>query len=270
MRLRGLRVVLGMEKTVIEVIDVTLAFNSGAPPELERINLAIKEREIVTLVGPSGCGKSTLLRLIAGVLTPTFGEIKVFGKKEIPGWSGLSFVPQASLLFPWRTVLANVRLPLEIKGGLSEAEMNKKARAALNLANLTGEEEKFPHQLSGGMQQRAALARALVGDARLLLLDEPFAALDAMTRSQLHLELLRVQNGMGITVLLVTHNIFEAVFLSHRVLVMGEKPGCILGEVPVDIEFPRTLEILATPKFSSLVGKVQELLKTGWCPSNGK
>jgi NitT/TauT family transport system ATP-binding protein len=273
-----------MPVPVIEVKDVTLFFDSGrertrrarvrervrahsrvTTPELSGVNLQIKEGEIVNLVGPSGCGKSTLLRLICGVLTPTEGWIRVYGRKAVPGRSDLGFVPQDALLFPWRTVLANVRLPLEVKAGEKKGEeLNKKAREALRLANLEGVEEKYPYQLSGGMKQRAALARGLVTGNRILLLDEPFAALDDITRTQLQLELLNLQARMGSTILLVTHNIFEAVFLSGRVVVMGEKPGRILGEVVVDLDYPRNLRIMGTPGFSRKVGEVQAVLEKAW------
>jgi len=259
-----------MPAPVIDVKEVTLSFNSeparATPPELAGVNMQIYEGEIVSLVGPSGCGKSTLLRLICGVLPPTKGRIKVYGKKAVPGWSGLGFVPQDALLFPWRTVLANVRLPLEIKAGGKKRleELNEKAREALRLANLEGAEEKYPHQLSGGMKQRAALARGLVTGSRILLLDEPFAALDDITRTQLQLELLNLHSRMGSTILLVTHNIFEAVFLSGRVVVMGEKPGRILGEVKVDLDYPRDLRIMGTPEYGRKVGEVQALLEKAW------
>ncbi len=255
--------------SVIEVDRVSLAYQSGEPPELSDVNLTVGEGDFVSLVGPSGCGKSTLLRLIAGVLTPTAGTVAVFGERQIPGWSRLSFVPQDAALLPWRNVLANVRLPLELVPGVSEAAMNEKAYAALQLVNLSGVDNKYPSQLSGGMRQRVALARALVGQARLLLLDEPFAALDDISRNQLHLELLRIQKQTGITVLMVTHNIFEAVFLSQRVMVMGEKPGRILGSVAVDLPAERTLKLLGTPAFGSLVGAVQELLEQGWSDYHG-
>lgn len=255
---------MNRSEQVIDVEKLASVFEAGEEPELEGVDLQIYAGEIVSLVGPSGCGKSTLLRLIAGALKPTTGRIRVFGKDRIPGWSGLSLVPQDSLLLPWRTVLDNVRLPLELKGALSKELITVKAKEALALANLTGVDDKYPHQLSGGMKQRAALARALVGEARLLLLDEPFAALDAITRNQLHLELLRIWERTKITILLVTHNIFEAVFLSHRVLVMREKPGKIIAEVPVNLDFPRPLRLLGTSAFSSLVGKVQDILEEGW------
>jgi|SRR5690554_3297579 len=255
---------MNRSEKVIDVKKLTSVFEAGEEPELAGVDLQIYAGEIVSLVGPSGCGKSTLLRLIAGALKPTDGRIRVFGKDSIPGWSGLSLVPQEALLLPWRTVLDNVRLPLELKGDLSKELMTVKAKEALALANLTGVDDKYPHQLSGGMKQRAALARALVGEARLLLLDEPFAALDAITRNQLHLELLRIWESTKITILLVTHNIFEAVFLSHRVLVMREKPGKVIGEVPINLDFPRLLRLLGTSAFSSLVGEVQDFLEEGW------
>jgi NitT/TauT family transport system ATP-binding protein len=271
-----------MSEALIQLKDVTLAFTAGTLPELSGINLEIYPGEILSLVGPSGCGKSTLLRLISGVLGPTQGQITVFGKQAAPGWPGLGFVPQDSLLLPWRTVTANVQLPLEIKGkavGFSASraaskadgeDMERKVRKALELANLGDSGAKYPHQLSGGMRQRVALARALVGDTQVLLLDEPFAALDDLTRTQLHLELLDMQSRTGATILLVTHNIFEAVFLSGRVVVMGEKPGRILDEVPIDLNYPRSLKMIGDPQFGRLVSQVQDLLAEGWGDNYGK
>lgn len=262
-----------LAKTLITVEQVTLAYTADTPPELEGVDLKLGCGEILSLVGPSGCGKSTLLRLIAGVLKPTAGEIRIGDRKAFPGWPGLGFVPQDSLLFPWRTVLANVRLPLELKGKIAEAEMDRLARAALNLVNLNGVDDKYPHQLSGGMRQRAALARALVSKpedaaiAPILLLDEPFAALDEITRTQLHLELHRIQSQTGAAIILVTHNLFEAVFMSDRILVMGEKPGRILGEIPVDLPKPREIGLIATPGFSRLTGVVQTMLSQAFMES---
>lgn len=253
-------------RAVIEVNDVTLAFTPHCSPELDGVNLVVYEGEFLCLVGPSGCGKSTLLRLVAGVLTPDRGEVKVFGEKKPLNWSRLSVVPQDSLLLPWRKVLDNVLLPLELNDRRHDrAQWEARARAALRLVNLHGVEEKYPHQLSGGMRQRVALARALVGQAEILLLDEPFAALDALTRSQLHLEILRIRRQTPFTGLMVTHNIFEAVFLADRVVVMGEKPGRILGEIKIDLPYPRELKLMSTPEFAALVGSVQDLLEKGWC-----
>ncbi|MGE5604425.1 MAG: ABC transporter ATP-binding protein [Bacteroidota bacterium] len=254
----------------IEVRDASLAFTSPECPELNEVNLTVETGEIVSIVGPSGCGKSTLLRLIAGVLTPDSGEITVARSTEKTGWSNLSFVPQDSLLLPWRTVVANICLPLELHQSFTQSEILAKARKVLHLVNLTGVETKYPRELSGGMRQRAALARALVGDAAILLLDEPFAALDAFSRNQLHLELLRIQKQTGITILLVTHNIFEAVFLSDKVVVMGEKPGRALGEIRINLPKPRNLKMMSHPEFSRLVGIVQELLETGWGDYDGR
>lgn len=254
----------------IEVKNISLAFTSPECPELNDVNLTVETGQIVSIVGPSGCGKSTLLRLIAGVLAPDSGEITVARSGEKAGWSNLSFVPQDSLLLPWRTVLANVCLPLEIQRSFTQPEIQEKARKALQLVNLTGVEAKYPRELSGGMRQRAALARALVGDAAILLLDEPFAALDALSRNQLHLELLRIQSQTGITILLVTHNIFEAVFLSDNVVVMGEKPGRVLGEIGINLPKPRNLKVMSQPEFSRLVGMVQGLLETGWGDYDGR
>lgn len=260
---------MSMNKPIIRLHQVTLAFKADTLPELAGINLALYKGQIVSLVGPSGCGKSTLLRLISGVLAPTCGEVTVFQKKAAPGWPGLGFVPQDSLLLPWRTVTANVQLPLEIKG-YSRDVMEQKVKKALELANLGDSGNKYPHYLSGGMRQRVALARALVGDTQVLLLDEPFASLDDITRTQLHLELLQMQSRTGATILLVTHNIFEAVFLSGRVIVMGEKPGRILDEVIIDLKYPRTLKMIGDPEFGKYVNKVQDLLAEGWGDTYGK
>lgn len=253
-----------MNNQIIELKSVSLAFNPNELPEVSQVNLKIYGGELVSMVGPSGCGKSTLLRLIAGVLQPTAGEVLVAGDPTLSGWSKLSFVPQDSLLLPWRTVLANVRLPLELQNKTTEKEMNAKAQAALELVNLRDYQTKYPNELSGGMRQRVALARALVEQAQILLLDEPFAALDDLTRSQLHLELLQIREQTGITVLMVTHNIFEAVFLSDRIVVMGEKPGRILGEIPVNLPKPRHLKLMGTAEFGITVGQVQDLLAEGW------
>lgn len=258
-----------MTAPAIEVTHVSLAYTSIATPELHDIQLNIENGELVSIVGPSGCGKSSLLRMIAGVLEPTSGQIVISGKERERNWAELSFVPQDSLLLPWRTVLDNVCLPLELNRNTNHQTIQQKAREALALVNLSGVESKYPSQLSGGMRQRAALARALVGNARILLLDEPFAALDALTRNQLNLELLRIQSQTGITVVLVTHNIFEAVFLSDRVIVMGENPGRILGEIKISLPKPRTLKMIGTPEFSHWVGSVQDLLESGWGDHNG-
>ncbi|HOJ78970.1 MAG TPA: ABC transporter ATP-binding protein [Bacillota bacterium] len=256
-----------MKDSLIEIQDISLAFNDKNYPEIDHVNLEINTGEIVSLVGPSGCGKSTLLRLITGVLTPDSGSIIInqLTANSNTDSAFFGFVPQDSLLLPWRTVIENVYLPLEITAATNDKRLfEEKAQKTLSLVNLSGVETKYPQQLSGGMKQRVALARALIGNPKLLLLDEPFAALDAISRSQLHLELLKIQAQTRVTILLVTHNIFEAVFLSQRVLVMGEKPGRILGEVPITMPCPRTLKQLSLPEFGALVGKVQELLETGW------
>lgn len=253
-----------MTAPAIEVHHVSLAYTSIDTPELLDIHLSVEDGELVSIVGPSGCGKSSLLRMIAGVLEPTSGHIVISGNERKRGWAELSFVPQDSLLLPWRTVLDNVCLPLELARDTDQQTIRKKAQEALALVNLSGVESKYPRQLSGGMRQRAALARALVGNARILLLDEPFSALDALTRNQLNLELLRIQAQTGITIVLVTHNIFEAVFLSDRVIVMGENPGRILGEIKIPLPKPRTLKMIGTPEFSHWVGTIQDLLETGW------
>ena len=248
---------------MIKLTDVNLAYHKRTPLVLERINLEIGPREIVSLVGPSGCGKTTLLRLIAGTLVPQAGEVTVFGKKVTPGQHNLGFMPQDSLLFPWRTILANVRLPLELKSKEPESVINIKAKRALELVHLNGIEKKYPHQLSGGMIQRVALARALVNatEIHILLLDEPFASLDDLTRTKLNLELLRIQAQTGVAVLLVTHNLFEAIFLSHRVVVMGQKPGRILGEVSIPLEWPRSISMIGNQEFCQVMSTLRSWLE---------
>lgn len=249
----------------ITVNDLSFSFDDDISSELEHIDLNVNQGEIVCLIGPSGCGKSTLLRLISGVLTPKSGQILI---NDAPiathhTWADLSFVPQDALLLPWRTVRDNVQLPLELSEKCSLAERRERAHQVLKLVNLP-DEDKYPHQLSGGMRQRAALARALVDDSKILLLDEPFAALDAITRNQLLVELLRIRHQTGISVLMVTHNIFEAVFLADRVIIMSEKPGYIIDQISINLEQPRDLKIMGTPQFSNLVGKIQNSLEKAW------
>lgn len=232
---------------------------------LRAVSLAAREGEFVALVGPSGCGKTTLLRIMAGLIRPRQGTVLVEGQPLRAPRPDVGIVFQHANLMPWRTVLANVRLPLEIMG-MPRKEADARAREFTALVGLAGFENAYPRQLSGGMQQRVALARALVHNPRILLLDEPFGALDALTRERMNLELLRIWHHRRQTAIMVTHSIAEAVFVSDRVLVMTPRPGHIAGEVPIPLPRPRTLEMMASPEFGRLAQQVRKLVSAA---SNG-
>ncbi len=225
---------------------------------LREVSLTAREGEFVALVGPSGCGKSTLLRIVAGLIRPAKGQVWVEGNALSGPRPDVGMVFQHANLMPWRTVIANVRLPLEIMG-IPRAEADAQAREFIHLVGLAKFENAYPHQLSGGMQQRVALARALVHSPRLLLLDEPFAALDALTRERMNLELLRIWHYRQ-TALMVTHSIPEAVFIADRVLVMTPRPGHIAGEVKITLPRPRTLDMMAWPEFGQLAQHVRDMV----------
>lgn len=231
---------------------------------LRDVNLSVAAGEFVSLVGPSGCGKSTLLRLVAGLREVSSGVLQARGAR--PGEGGLrtAFVFQDPNLLPWRTVAGNIRLPLELSGDVhSSAEPQKLIADSLQLIGLSDEDAlKRPRQLSGGMRMRVSLARALVTNPELLLLDEPFAALDDILRQQLNEELQRIWWEKRWTGLFVTHNVAEAVFLSQRVLVMSRRPGTILGEVAVPFDYPRKPELRADARFAKLTGEVSTLLRS--------
>lgn len=252
-----------MSQDAVVCRGVTVSF-TGAANELEKINFTVKPGEYISVVGPSGCGKSTLLRVIAGLLTPTTGEVRVFGRSGPPPERGVGFVFQDPTLFPWRTALQNVALPLEIKG-VPKAERLDRAYQALRDVGLADSANLYPAELSGGMKQRVSLARALVEQSPLLLLDEPFAALDALRRERFTYELWRLGHKKGLTLIMVTHSISEAVWIAHRVLVMAEKPGRIIAEIPVDLPEKRDLSLLATPEFAAICGKVRSALANGGC-----
>jgi len=219
----------------------------------------VAEHEIVAIVGPNGCGKSTLLRVVSGLLAPDRGTVLAYDSTVAGVDPRVGLVFQEPRLLPWRDVLANVAFPLELAGmGRSEREM--RARSALELIGLESFAEAFPDQLSGGMAQRAALARALAPEPDVLLLDEPFSALDAMTRERLDQELLALWGQTGATIVLVTHSISEAVFLSDRVLVMSSRPGRVIAEVVVDAPRPRSLTGSAAAMFSTAADRVRAVL----------
>ncbi len=243
---------------LLEFRHVTKTYGDPADPlhALSDISFQIKREEFVCMVGPSGGGKSTLLRLIAGLLQPTSGEIRLDSKAVTGPSSRVGIVFQNINLMPWRTVLDNVALPLELAGEAKSIRYPV-ANEFIELVGLEGFADHYPHQLSGGMQQRAAIARTLAHDPEILLLDEPFGALDAITREHLNRELLRIQQLKQQTIFMVTHDINEAVFLSNRVLVLSQRPGVIKCDIPVPLPHPRTEDLLTNPDFLDLVRQVR-------------
>ncbi len=229
---------------------------------LQDVNLTIKPGEFVSLIGPSGCGKSTLLRLIANLIEPTGGDLTVNGKtpEEARLNRDYGMVFQAATLYRWRTVAKNVQLPLEIMG-YSRQERHKAAQSMLEMVELGDFGKHYPRQLSGGMQQRVAIARALVFEPQLLLMDEPFGALDEFTRERMNLEILRIWQQTNTTIVFVTHSIAEAVFLSSRIVVMSPRPGRITSIIDVDLPYPRVFETRDDPRYFELVSEVRELLR---------
>ncbi len=252
---------------VVSLNNVNKVFGGGNRPQtiaLKEINLEIQPREFVSLIGPSGCGKSTLLRTIGDLIPPSTGEVLVNGKPAHTARLNREYgmVFQAPVLFEWRTVLSNVELPLEIMR-VPKPERTQRAREMLRLVELSGFERHYPWQLSGGMQQRVAIARALSFRPQLLLMDEPFGALDEITRERMNAELLRIWHETQTTVVFVTHSIPEAVFLSTRVVVMSARPGRITDIIEIDLPYPRTFETREMPRFFDLVTEVREALRKG-------
>jgi NitT/TauT family transport system ATP-binding protein len=245
-------------------LDLTFRTNDGPVHALSDIDLQIQSGEFVSLIGPSGCGKTTLLRVIADLEKPTGGTILVNGVS--PEQARLSraygYVFQAAALYPWRTIGSNISLPLEVMG-FSQVERRERIAKNLELVNLGGFEKKFPWQLSGGMQQRASIARALSFDPDMLLMDEPFGALDEIVRDHLNEQLLKLWAQTQKTVVFVTHSIPEAVFLSTRIVVMSPRPGRIHDVIDCDLGNDRPLEIRETPKFLEIAHRVREGLRLG-------
>jgi NitT/TauT family transport system ATP-binding protein len=248
----------------LQGVGKTFESRAGATEALRDVCLSIGPGEFVSIIGPSGCGKSTLLRIVGDLVEPSLGSVTVNGKS--PRQARLSreygIVFQTPVLYEWRTVLENVRLPLEIIGG-SRTEQVERSRALLRLVGLEGFREHYPWQLSGGMQQRVAIARALVFSPSILLMDEPFGALDEMTRERLNLELLGVWSETSATALFVTHSIAEAVFLSDRVVVMSPQPGRVERIVDVDLPRPRSETTRGRARFFELITTVRESLCEG-------
>jgi NitT/TauT family transport system ATP-binding protein len=233
---------------------------------LSDISLDIHDGEFMTLLGPSGCGKSTFLRVVADLIKPTGGTMQVLDASPETARlrRDIGFVFQDAALLPWRTALQNVELPLEVARGKANTTRASRAtpRELLELVGLKGSENAYPHELSGGMRQRVAIARALVSDPKVLLMDEPFGALDEITRDRLNEELLRVWRELGMTVLFVTHSIYEAAFLGQRVLMLAANPGRIKEIVPVNLPADRALAIRETAPFVQLAARLRKLLET--------
>ena len=223
---------------------------------IERMDLDIPEGQFVTIVGPSGCGKSTFAKIVNGLLPATHGTIEV---RKAANGRDHAMVFQDSSLFPWYSVLSNVAYGLVCQG-VPKKEAQERAMPLIRLVGLDGFEQKYPYQLSGGMQQRANLARALTVDPELLIMDEPFAALDAQTRELMQAELLRIWNASHKTVLFITHQIDEAIFLSDRVVVMSARPGRIIADIAIDLPRPRELKVKRTPEFVAYEEKIWNLI----------
>lgn len=255
-----------MSEPVVHARELSLTFktNDGPVHALSNVSLDINQGDFVSFIGPSGCGKTTFLRVIADLETPTGGVVTVNGLS--PGEARLKraygYVFQAAGLYPWRTIGGNIRLPLEIMG-YSKAEKKARVASTLELVELEGFENKFPWQLSGGMQQRASIARALAFDADILLMDEPFGALDEIVRDHLNEQLLSLWLKTGKTIAFVTHSIPEAVFLSSKIVVMSPRPGRITDVIDSPLPGDRTLEIRDTPAFLEIAHRVREGLRAG-------
>jgi NitT/TauT family transport system ATP-binding protein len=254
------------QRLAIDVRNVSLTFETsdGKVDALSNVSLQVADGEFVSFIGPSGCGKTTMLRVIADLQQPTAGTLLVNGMSAEQARLArrYGYVFQAPALFPWRTIEKNLKLPLEVMG-FSDSEQRQRAARYLALVNLTGFERKFPWQLSGGMQQRVSIARALSFDPALLLMDEPFGALDEIVRDHLNEQLLQLWDKTGKTVLFVTHSIPEAVFLSSKIVVMSPRPGRIIDIIDCDFPRDRTLEIRETPEFLKIAQRVRVGLRAG-------
>jgi NitT/TauT family transport system ATP-binding protein len=241
----------------ISGVSKTYGSGEGRVQSLRPLDFHINDGEFFVIVGPSGCGKSTMLKMISGLLAPTTGEILVDGNKVTEPHGDVGIVFQNALLLPWRNILNNVLLPIDMKK-LPREKFILRAKELLKMVGLEGFEKKLPWQLSGGMQQRASICRALVHDPKIMMMDEPFGALDAMTREKMNVELSRIQRTTGKTVLLITHSIPEAVFLADKVLVMTERPGGIAAIYDVPLGRERTLDVMADPVFTELVSRIRK------------
>ena len=255
-----------LQPNVIEASNLHLSFetNDGPVNALSNVNLSIKKGDFVSFIGPSGCGKTTLLRVLADLDEPTSGVVTVNGvsPRDARMARAYGYVFQAAGLYPWRNISSNIKLPLEIMG-YSKSEQQSRVSKVLELVELVGFEKKFPWQLSGGMQQRASIARALAFDEDILLMDEPFGALDEIVRDHLNEQLLKLWKSTSKTICFVTHSIPEAVYLSTKIVVMSPRPGRIIDVIESDLPIDRPLEIRDSKKFIELSQRVREGLRSG-------
>jgi NitT/TauT family transport system ATP-binding protein len=253
------------EEPAVRLRDVTVRFTNerATTTALDRISIEVPRGGFLTLLGPSGCGKSTLLRVVADLIAATSGDITVLGGSAATARArrDIGFVFQDASLLAWRTALENVALPLEV-GGRTKRRPGREPRELIALVGLEGWENALPHELSGGMRQRVAIARALVNAPQLLLMDEPFGALDEITRDRLNEELLRIWENTGATILFVTHSIYEAAFLGQNVLLMAARPGRVREVVPVPFAGPRFVALRETPGFVELAAHLRRVLET--------
>lgn len=245
----------------VEGVEKTYLSRDGEVRALRDISFQLDTGEFVTVVGPSGCGKTTLLRILGGLLQAEQGVVRIDGQVLTQPRREMGFVFQNPTLMPWRTVLENVTLPLEVRGN-NGSEHKERALELLALVGLVGFENSYPHELSGGMQQRVAIARALVYEPSILLMDEPFGSLDAITRSQMNMELLRIWQATRKTIVMVTHNIQEAIFLADRVLIMSARPGHIQTVVRVPLPRPRDLDVLYSKDFAALSHRIRDMISS--------
>jgi NitT/TauT family transport system ATP-binding protein len=250
---------------LVEVLGASKTYRTVSRKEvfaLEPTRLTIAPGEFVAVVGPSGCGKTTLLNMMAGLLPSTSGEIQFQGRRLEGPHQEIGIVFQRPVLLPWRRIVDNVMLPVEVMNLRPREEYRRRTQALLEMVGLTGFEHAYPQELSGGMQQRAAIARALVYDSKLLLMDEPFAALDALTREEMNMELLRIWDLTKKAIVFVTHNIPEAVLLSDRIVVMTPRPGRVREIIEVDLPRPRSLSLMGNPRFGALADHIRSLFKS--------
>ena len=243
----------------IEFDSVTKSYGTGRPV-LQSIDMEILKGEFVSVIGPSGCGKSTVLKLISGLTPPSAGAIRIDGMTPENARETISFIFQDATLLPWRTVIDNVGLGLELERVAAKRRCEKVA-SLLELVGLGGVAAAYPRELSGGMKMRVSIARALATNPRLLLMDEPFAALDEMTRDRLNEELLRLRDEQQWTAVFVTHSVAEAVFLSTRLIVLAPNPGRVHAVLPVDLPYPRTAQLRETEEFEVLVARASHILR---------
>ena len=227
---------------------------------IQDVSFDVKKGEFVVVVGPSGCGKSTLLRIVAGLLPYDNGQINFDGEPLNGPVRDIGIVFQRAALFPWKTVLGNVLAPIELMG-LSKKKYFSRARELIALTRLAGFENHYPNELSGGMQQRVAICRALIHDPKFILMDEPFGALDAMTRDKMNLEILRIWREERKTILFVTHSVYEAVFLADKIVALSDRPSVVREIIPVELARPRTIELRGTPEYAHYVAHLYRLLQ---------